>query len=220
MRFAEYGRIERAISASDHGTIYERWRYGRRLLCDAQMTTPKGNFKHGVLEKLIRASGGKLSERELRYRLQCGRTYPKRSQIGNAVADFEAWRELIQAGFPAYEGDPDELPYNPLDTEELVKQHETEEARRREDGQYDGAPLIPYEQAEEGALIPRDTFGDSTPLREVDRWADEELELAARWATRAHKRRRYVDALIKTVNGDLDVTLGEAERRFHGGADD
>jgi hypothetical protein len=56
-------------------------------------------------------------------------------------------------------------------------------------------------------------------MREVDRWADEEVELAARHTDRAQKRRYYVDSLIKAVNGDLDVTLGEAERRFHAGND-
>jgi hypothetical protein len=225
MRFGEYGRIERAISASDNGTIYDRWRYGRRMLCDSEITTPNGNFRHGMIEKLIRASGGKLSERELRYRLQCGRAYPKRSQIGNAVADFGAWRELIQAGFPPYEGEEDELPYNPLKTDELVRQHKTGTERQDEDGQYQGGGFVPREDHEEemsapdeeGALIPRDTFPDTTPLRELDRWADEEVELAARHVERARKRRRYVDSLIKAANGNLNATLGEAERSLHHG---
>ena len=216
MRLGEYGRLERAISASDHGTIYERWRYGRRLLCDAQMTTPAGNFKHGTIEKLTRASGGKLTERELRRRLQCGRTYPQRSQIGHAMSDFKSWFALTQANFPPYNGAPDELPYNPLDTEELVKQHGTEESRRDEDSRYEEGGLYPRDECGTEAIIPRDTYGDSTPLHEVDRWANEELELAARHTGRAEKRRRYVDSLIKAVNGDLNATLGEAERRLHG----
>lgn len=215
MRFAEYGRIERSISASDHGTIYERWRYGRRLLCDNEKTTPAGNFKHGVLEKLIRASGGTISERELRRRLQCGRTYPKRSQIGQVLADFTTWYDLHLANFPPYDGDPDELPFNPLDTAELVKQHETQDERFREDGQYDDGGLFVRSENEEGALIPRDTFGDDTPLYEVDRWAAEQLELAARFTDRATKRRFYVDGLIKAVDGDMNATLGQAERAFH-----
>ena len=84
-----------------------------------------------------------------------------------------------------------------------------------------------------GALIPRDTFAATTPLREIDRWADEEVELAQRHLELAHeevelasrrteragKRRRYVDGLIKAINGDLDVTLGEAEHRLHDGDD-
>jgi hypothetical protein len=117
MRFAEYGKIERAISAADGGTAFQRWRYGRRLLCDSQTTTPNGNFRHGMLKKLTRASGGRISEREFQYRLQCGRAYPKESQIRNAIADFKTWFALTQAGFPPYDGDPAELPYNPLDTE-------------------------------------------------------------------------------------------------------
>lgn len=216
MRFAEYGRDERAISAADNSTSMERWRYGRRLACDAQMTTPAGNFKHGVLEKLIRASGGKVSESELQRRLRCGRTYPKLSQIRHAVSDFRAWRELIAAGFPPYEGDPDELPYNPLETKDIIKQHGTEGDRRDEDSRYEEGGLYPRGECGTEAIIPRDTYGDSTPLHEVDRWADEELELAARHTGRAEKRRRYVDSLIKAVNGDLNATLGEAERRLHG----
>ncbi|MGH3673591.1 MAG: hypothetical protein ACRDSH_23675 [Pseudonocardiaceae bacterium] len=79
----------------------------------------------------------------------------------------------------------------------------------------------PGRECEEPALIPRNTFGDNTPMREIDRWAHEEMELAARHGDRAQKRRRYVDSLIKAINGDLDgFTLGEAERRFWGGNDD
>lgn len=219
MRFAEYGRIERAISASDGGGVFERWRYGRRLLCDLEVTTPAGNFRHGALEKLTRASGGKLSERELQRRLQCGRTYPKQSQIRQALADFRTWNDLHLANFPPYDGDPDELPFNPLETRELVKQHETQGDRFREDGQYDGGGLVPWDDTDEGALIPRDTFPGITPMREIDRWTDEELELASRHVDRAHKRRRYVDSLIKAINGDLNATLDEAERRLHDGDD-
>lgn len=215
MRLGEYGRIERDISASESGTLYHRWRFGRRMLCDTEITTPSGNFRHGVLKKMIRASGGKLSERELQRRLQCGRTYPKQSQIRHAMSDFPSWFAITQAGFPPYEGDEDELPYNPLKTDELVKQHKTGTDRIGEDGQYEGGGIFPRGECEEGALIPRDTFPDATPMSEIDRWANEELELAARHTDRAQKRRYYVDSLIKAVNGDLNATLGEAERRFH-----
>jgi hypothetical protein len=216
MRLGEYGRIEREISAAGNGTIYHRWRYGRRMLCDTEVTTPNGNFRHGVIEKIVRASGGKLTERELRARRQCGKAYPGRSQIRQALTDFETWNQLLDASFPPYDGEEDELPHNPLDTEELIKQHGTEESRRDEDSRYEEGGLYPRDECGTEAIIPRDTYGDSTPLHEVDRWADEELELAARHTGRAEKRRRYVDSLIKAVNGDLNVTLGEAERRLHG----
>jgi hypothetical protein len=223
MRLGEYGRIERDITAAGNGTIYHRWKYGRRLLCDTEITTPVGNFRHHAMAKLIHASGGVLSERELQYRLQCGRTYPKRSQIRNVVADFEAWRELISAGFPAYEGEEDELPYNPLATDELIIQHKTGAGRIGEDGQYEGGGIMPREDHEEhgeepaeGAIIPRDTFPDATPLSELVRWAEQERELARRFNARVDRLCYYIDSLIKAAHGDLNMTLGEAESRLHG----
>lgn len=223
MRLGEYGRIEREITTAGNGTIWHRWRYGRRLLCDAEMTTPAGNFKHRIIEKMILASGGKISERELRYRLQCGRTYPKKSQIGRASADFEYWWGLISAGFPPYEGDEDELPYNPLATDELIVQHKTGASRIDEDGQYEGGGLIPREDHEEhgeeprdGALIPRDTYPDTTPLSELVRWAEQERELARRFNARVDRLCYYIDSLVKAADNDLHMTLGEAESRLHG----
>lgn len=227
MRLGEYGRIEREISASGNGTIWHRWRYGRRMLCDLEITTPNGYFRHGVIEKLITASGGKLSERELQRRIQCGRAYPMRSQIRRALDTFGSWADLYNAGFPAYESDEDELPYNPLKTDELIVQHKTTADRLTEDGQYDGGGIVSREDAEEGdgevakqpeegALIPRDTFPDTTPLSELARWAEQELELARRYGVMADRRARYIAALVKAANGDLNVTLGDAERRLHG----
>ena len=86
----------------------------------------------------------------------------------------------------------------------LTVQRDGQQRQFDEDSQYDG-----------GGLIPRDAFPDSTPLHEIDRWTDRELELAARFTDKAQQRRFYVDGLIKAVNGDLNVTLAEAERRFH-----
>ena len=223
MRFGEYGRIEREISASGNGTIWHRWRYGRRLLCDTEITTPAGNFRHGVIEKLVRASGGKISERELHRRRQCGNAYPKRSQIQQALLDFESWNQLQMANFPPYAGEEDELPYNPLATDELIKQHKTGSERVGEDGQYEGSGLMPREDHEEhgeepreGALIPRDTFPDTTPLSELVRWAEQERELARRFNARVDRLCYYIDSLVKAANGDLAMALGDAESRLHG----
>jgi hypothetical protein len=38
------------------------------------------------------------------------RAYPTEAQIANVVGDFTAWRELIQADFPAYEAPDGEPP--------------------------------------------------------------------------------------------------------------
>ncbi len=205
MRYERYKRIDNAIKASDSGGIWERWRYGRRLLCDSAMTTPRGNLQHGNMEWLIRHS--RASSREIQYRLQVGRAYPQESQIRAACADFKTWWDLTHSGFPPYPATEGGRPYNPLETDELVQQHEAQTQRIAEDEQYDGAPLIP-----------RDAFPDSTPLAEIDRWTDRELELAARFTDKAQRRRFYVDGLIKAAGSDWrqrNVTLGEAERAFH-----
>jgi hypothetical protein len=207
MRYERYKRIDNAIKASDSGGIWERWRYGRRLVCDSGMATPRGYLQHGRMEWLLRRSG--TSEREIQRRLQCARTYPQESQIRRAATDFETWRDLYQAGFPPYPAMEGERPYNPLETDELERQHATETQRRSEDAQYEG-----------GGLIPRDAFPDSTPLPEIDRYADQELELAARHTEAAQRLRFYVDGLIKAVGaGWRNATLGEAERAFHDGDD-
>jgi hypothetical protein len=205
MRYERYKRIDNAIKASDSGGIWERWRYGRRLVCDDAMTTSKGNLRDGKMEWLIRHS--EASRREIQRRLQCARTYPQESQLRHAVAQFGTWHDLAAANFPPYPATEGERPYNPLETDELARQHQTESQRIAEDEQYDG-----------GGLIPRDAFPDSTPLAEIDRWTDRELELAARFTDKAERRRFYVDGLIKAAGSgwrERNVTLGEAERAFH-----
>lgn len=223
MRLGEYGRIEREISASGNGTIWHRWRYGRRMACDTDITTPNGRFRHHAIDKLIKASGGKLTRRELQYRLECALAYPKRSQIVQASAQFEYWWNLISGGFPAFEGAEDELPYNPLATDELVIQHKTTADHVAEDGQYEGGGIVPREDHEErgeepseGAMIPRDTYPDTTPLSELVRWAEQERELARRFNARVDRLCHYIDSLVKAADGNLNMTLGEAENRLHG----
>lgn len=98
-------RLERKIATADQGGIVERWRYGRRLLADPKLCTPAGHLRHGVAEGLVRAArnaGLRLSEREIRRRLQAARTYPSEAEIGRQAADFEGgWMALADAGFPA-----------------------------------------------------------------------------------------------------------------------
>jgi hypothetical protein len=97
----------------DGSGIRQRWLYGLRLLRDPQAISQNGNgasLRHGVAEQLVKAAaerGLKLSAREIRYRLQCARTYPTEFQIGNAITDFGSWFALIQARFPVYEAEPD-----------------------------------------------------------------------------------------------------------------
>jgi hypothetical protein len=203
-RYERYLRIDNAIKASDNGGIWQRWRYGRRIVCDYEASTPRGYLKHGKLEWFIQRSG--VSAREIQWRMQAAKAYPKESQIRAACTHFATWWDLTHSGFPPFEGDPDERPYNPLETDELERQHAAETDRRGEEALYDDG----Y-----GALIPRDAFPDSTPLPEIDRYADQELELAARHTDAAQRLRFYVDSLKKAVPDWQNATLGEAERAFH-----
>ena len=114
MKTTPYVKLEKEIASADRGGIRKRWLYGLRLLRDPEAMAPSGkSLRHGVTEKLIaaaQAASEKLSSTEIRYRLQCARAYPTETQIANIVGDFKAWRDLIQAGFPAYEAPEGEPP--------------------------------------------------------------------------------------------------------------
>lgn len=201
MRTERYKRIENAIAASDSGGIWERWRYGRRLLCDAEATTPNGNLQHGVKDRLIRVathSGRKLSEREIQYRLQVARTYPYESQIRAACADFESWWDLTHSGFPDYSATEGERPYNPMETDELRSQND-ERGRR----------LIEYSWYSEALFDHLDK--ETTTLDEMKKYAEEQDEITARFAAAGTKRWVMLDELIRAVDGDLSKTWAEAE---------
>lgn len=200
MKYERYRRIEQAIAASDSGGIWERWRYGRRLLCDAEATTPAGNLQHGMLEKLIRGaarSHRKLSEREIQRRLQLARTYPTESQIRQVLTDFETWDAVINGGFPSYEPSPDERPYNPMETDELRRQNDRRGARLIERAGYDESLF--------------DHFGKDATLAEIKIWADEQDEITARFVDVGQRRQLMLAELIKAVHGDLTKTWDEAE---------
>ena len=199
MRLSPYTSAEKAIAAADAGSIRQRWEYGRRLLVDDTKTTPAGNLRHGAVAELLRAAlkiGRKLSEREIRYRIQCARTYPTASQIGSAAADFESWRALCDAGFPPYPAAEDERPYDPRTTRDLAKAH----ARS-------GADILPAPWEQRGLF---ERFADDTTLAAMQRYAEEQAELNDRFARRSDERFAYLGALVKAVDGDLSKTYGAA----------
>ena len=205
MRRVSYERRERAIAAADAGSIRERWEYGRLLLVDDAMTTPAGNLRHGVLAGLIAAAvraGRKVSGREIRRRVQCARVYPCESQIGHAVADFENWRDLAEAGFPAYPAADGERPYDPRSTRDIERAHERS-----------GADILP-DPWEQRALFER--FDDDATLGALKRYAEEQAELTARFSRRCDDRLAYLAELIKAVDGDLTATYGRARAVLEG----
>jgi hypothetical protein len=214
-RYGRYLRLEKNIAASDTGGILERWRYGRRLLSDGKATTPAGNLRHGVLAALIadaKSEGYELSEREIRYRLQCARTYETEPQIGKAIADFKTWFGLIEARFPQVDvpdtGDPYD-PYDPRDADEKWRDFRAQQERRKAENPEQ--PSLPG--FELPTFFSHDTYGPRTHLSDLIAACDESERFTANMAKRDTERRAYVGELLAAVDGDQRKTWYEAEAR-------
>ncbi len=107
-----YLKLERRIAVGERGGVVDRWRYGRSLL---EAKAGRKQLPHGMVAGLIKAAeraGFKLSEREIRRRVQCAETYDSEAKVGQALADFGTWSALAEAGFPPVEvdgRDPDDI---------------------------------------------------------------------------------------------------------------
>jgi len=205
MKITQYVRQEKAIAAADSGGIRERWLWGLRLLRDPDaFAKGSSQLKPGTAEQLTAAataSGLKLSERELRYRLQLARVYPTEAEILQAIAEFETWSALIQANFPAFAAPDDEPPAD----------HRTKAER-----DHDHARALLDLIGEQGALFSlRDFEPVTTTLKELQAYTEEMEGLTARFAERDKNRRVYLDSLIQAADDDLDMTWRDAQDRLN-----
>jgi hypothetical protein len=91
-------KLKERINKAEGSGIRYRWDSGQILITDTRLVTAAKHFRHGVPESL--ASALRVSERELRRRLQCARTYPTAADIGHICGQFRTWRDLCEAGFP------------------------------------------------------------------------------------------------------------------------
>jgi hypothetical protein len=202
MKLAQYTNQEKAIAAADSGGIRQRWMWGLRLLRDQEKIARGGGLRHGVAEALISAAakrGHKLSASEIRYRLQCGRTYPTEAQIAKVLGDFETWWDLIQARFPPFDAPLGETPADWRTATE--RQHDLARALAELTGRQNSFwPLSQFEPEE-------------TTLKELVAYADEQDELTGRFVTRGRERRQELGELIDAAGGDLGMLWAEAERR-------
>jgi hypothetical protein len=211
-RFARYLRAEKYITASDTGGIIERWKYGRRLLVDGKATTLKGNLKHGVLDTLIgnaTASGYKLAEREIQWRLKCARTYPTEAQIRNAITDFETWFALTQASFPAVEAPEGAEPYDPRDADE--RDRDTDDAGRRLARAAAEGRQAAFDEIYSD-YWPRDTYGPLSSLEDLAKHHEDMCAITDRFARRDEERGQRLRELLNAVDGDTAATWDAAER--------
>lgn len=206
MRTAQYTRAERSIAAADTSGIRERWLYGLRLLADTDKIAPGGGLKHDVAAKLVAEAtsrGLKLNEREIRRRLQCARAYPTETQIGRACDQFETWRDLYNAAFPAIERPPGE----PNADYRTPAEKRRSAARRLAEMVGDQGTLFPLEQFEP----------DEATLKDLAAYAEEQAELTTRFVEHDRKRSEYLAALVDAANDDLSMTWQAAHRLAFGG---
>lgn len=211
MRMTRYLRMEKNIAASDTGGILERWRFGRRLLMDDKATTPNGNLRHGVQDRLITEatqSGYKLSKSEIQRRLQCARTYPTEAQITHAVGDFGAWRDLAAANLPPVEMPDGAEIYDPRDADEKWRDFKNEQERRKRENP--SQELLDLELPEH---FSHDTYSPRTPVSTLIAACDESERMTANFVKRDTERRAYVTELAAATNGNLDMPWIEAEAR-------
>ena len=208
MKVSQYMNAEKAIVSADGGGIRQRWQYGLRLLRDPESTSPNGNgesLRHGVTQLLIDAAaqrGLKLSDRELRYRLQCARAYQTESQIGNAIADFGSWFALTQAQFPAYEAEADE----PLADHRTSAERDHDQARQMLLAVGPQASLFPLAEFEP----------TQATLKDLLVYADEQDQITERFANRGRERRAYLNELMQAVDHDANATWQDAHERAFG----
>jgi len=119
VKTTSYLKLEKAIALDERGGVLDRWRYGRELLA---AKSGRQQLPHGLLAALIKAAeraGFKLTDREIRYRLQCAEAYKTEAEVGTACSDFGSWSALRDAGFPPVADaplDPDELAASGLAT--------------------------------------------------------------------------------------------------------
>lgn len=195
MKLRQYLKEEQAIALADQSGIRERWRYGRLLLTDPEKTTPGGNLKDGVIERLIKqatASGRQLSRREIQRRLQAGRTYPTEVQLCQALAQFETWDDLHRANFPEIPRPEGAEDFDPRAAKPVRKTNHSE-------------------GFEPEALFPADKFNESSTLREMSEWAASCREWTERQAERDDARDKYLAKLVRAAGGNLDQTWGDVQ---------
>lgn len=196
MKTTQYVNQSRTIAAGDSGSIRDRWMQGLRFLADPDLFAPGSTqLRPGAIVELIEAHakrGVTLSERELRYRLQCARAYKTETEFGNAIAEFPTWFELTQAGFPSFPG---------LDGEPLADYRTASEIAR------DRARQLAELMDPQGTLFPLDQFEPITAtLKDLRDYAERGEELTARFAAHDEKRRTYLNDLIWAAGGDLSMT--------------
>jgi hypothetical protein len=203
MKIAQYTTREAQIVSADSAGIRQRWMWGLRLLNDpAAFGQGSSQLRPGFAEALTKAAakrGIKLSEREIRRRLQCARAYRTEAEFGQMLAEFQTWNDLHNANFPAVEAAPDQ----PADW-----RTESERTRDRNRAWLDITNGM-------DAMFPLSQFEPvETTLADLELFMKEQQEINDSFAATYDKRRQYLDCLEAAAEGDLSMTWQEAQDRL------
>ena len=209
MKASQYLRQEKAIAVGAADDIERRWKWGLRLLHDPQaFAKGSSQLRPGVSDGLVksaRACGFKLSESEIRWRLQCARAYPSETAIRCARSEYRDWWSLCRAGFPPVDVSPDEPPAD----------HQTDTERDQ-----DRAAALMDLIGDQGSLFSlRDFEPTTSTLADLRTYTDEGKKLTARFARHDAKREEYMNRLEAAANGDMSMTWLEAHSLLPTGAD-
>ena len=205
MRTTQYVRAEQAIVGADSGGIRQRWLWALRLLADPEFvsTGNGGGLRRGAADKLIaavEARGMKLNQREIQRRLQCARAYPTESQMRQCLTLFRTWDELINAGFPAIEAEPDEPPAD---------------YRTQTEKDHERAQQMLLAVGGQGSLFP-DFEPEEVTVKDLIEYSDGQDAITERYARRGRERRAYIKVLSEAVGYDVLQTWQAAHRAAYG----
>jgi hypothetical protein len=208
VKTTQYTQREARITTADSDGIRQRWMWGLRLLHDpAAFNQGSTQLRPGVAETLMTAASKrdlKLSEREIRYRLECARAYPTEAEFGTAVQNFADWTSLRQAGFPRYEAPAGEPLADWRNDTERTRDHNRAwlDATNGMDAMF---PLSQFEPVE-------------TTLEDLENFMKDSLatheSIVAGFEHTHTKRRDYLDRLEEAAGHDLSMTWQEAQDRL------
>lgn len=201
-----YLKLELSIARGERGGIYDRWEYGTKVL---EARAGRKQLPHGMIADLIAAAariGLKVSEREIRRRVQLAETYRSKAEVGQALADFGTWSALAEAGFPPVEStDPEELEAAGISTQPPDA--------------WEQLPLIPGfgdEITVRGRKVPlaEATVADAKAYRENFR------QMHENFGKTLAQIEASVEAMVDGSGGDDDANAVEAWKRGTGIEDD
>lgn len=95
--------MDQAIDKNEADALRIRWEFGLVMLAERLKNGGK-NLPNGYLTELSERTG--KSRSELKYRAQFAATYPSESELANALASCQSWRDVVASLKAAKDAEP------------------------------------------------------------------------------------------------------------------